>query len=858
MDKRTLYGTIGIAAFFVIVFAIMFTVDAIDDQYTETAFPEADDVVMTSGDMTLTKGDLYDSILKDNGLNYLNDMLDRILLAEYKDDITQEDLDLEIEYMIYNTNTDSIISSYQDNTELNEQLISDYQTSVRILGYDPEKTSLDDKNDVDSMFELLWINVARELYTYDQLEALNGVTQEDGTLLEYTGEDYYNDNVYSDVCSVNLFFESTTEAESVFDEFNLVPNYNAGFGLYTGDEDITTLANEDFTEENTTELSDEDVFTYFVKMYNFIYPYKEALPETVTLDEFCTDELYADIAVRTYVDTMADLFDDIDANDTAPLVSFGTYLFDTLDASEGPAYTYTTTQTFNNFTTLVYKATPEEKVAFEDLSDEDVATYVEQEILEAVDGQITSQLNTLYTENNFVIYDQYLNMQYELSSGEGFDGKGDADYIASVGDVNVTPNDLYEYVYARMGSIYVLEAAQEYELLNGDFFAEVYGKTYNELNQDYTSSTNETLISYVEGLQNYKYSFLNNSYATYGFSPSDITWLEFLFFAFGVTSEADAIETLYILPNLQNYLVAEEMIDTPFYNGSIDYMQDILDSYFDLNVEHLIIFLDLDENLDTDSMDDYIASLSTDEYDEFTTLRRNFSNLVQEKIADGETLQDIQTAYEDALVNDTDNEWAPFKAYGFKIDVQDLGSITYVDADSYDATFSEALKRIYDLYITEDFTEEVEYYDNQAVVSDFGIHIIRVEQGTNFEGYSAAYTFDEEVDQSLYFPNIENENDLPTVDQINAYVELNNASATGATADYTLPTELNTELGNLFGTIYDAYFSSNGFRLLVGEKLVAQGVEFTEDKDDSYADFLNIIDSYKNAAFPDLFNFDED
>ncbi len=791
-----------------------------------------DEVYLHLDEFDVTNQELWEIMKNVDGLNYLMDYVDEIILADYIATITQDEIDQEVSLLTYQTEDADLIAEIQADPERDQEYIDAFRQNLVVMGYDPQ--------DPDDMRAFVELTIAKIKY----LEDLVADAPVDD-YFEITDEDleqYYEQIEYNDACAVEVRFNSATEAYSVFDLFNLVPNYNTGFGEYFGTDPIEDVASDDFDETNTTQLTDDEVFTKYIEMYNYMNPWMPQIPTDITQEDYCND--YSDVAIFNYEDlTKNKLSGD-------PNITYAAYLFSTLDltAEEMIPYSYSV-QTFGLESIITYKISEEPRTPFEDISEERRAELVDDLTQFFVtDENLGKVMQDKRDEIGLEIFDPLMKLKYEYTTGISFDNEGDDTLVAKLGDTEITVDDLYSYMEERVGTFYSLEITKVKWLIQSDAYEEVYGT-----DRDYMNNDSEKMVEHREELRNIKSIFGSNGYASYGFSSNDYTWEEFLYLAFTATSENQVLEQLFIVGNLQPDLI----YPTLSYDSVAPYIQDQVDNYFSLDVDHILMYVDFDNDFQPDSFDDLLAGFNAEEETEYNSLKVAFENLVIDKYnSEGLTLTEIVDEFNDSLMEDPDNEWAIFKQYGFRLLTESLTpdgqSLTYVNSTNYDESFTASLKRIYDVYVRPENAFKDEYVDTQLTTSDFGLHLIVAYQGTDFEQPTAFFEADP-INPDAYSEGSENPNMTPSESQILLYNSIKFAGMKGVQADYILPSNVYQAIDAYYLDLFNAYFTQTGYSLVSTEFLLDSNPVYTYNNTDHMELLAEIVDALYAINFPEEF-----
>jgi len=797
MNKSILVrGSIIMGIFLVIIGAAvgcsMIKKDAVESQISK-----GDDVYLTLADFDLTKQELWEVMKNVDGLDYLMDYVDKIILADYIDAVTPEEVAKEVLTQTYLTDDEDRIAVIQADPEINKEYVDAFEQSMIVLGYNPEVA-----NDVR---EYVVVNIAvTKMATEYILDA------QVGDQLEITLEDmqgYYEYLTYNDACALEIRFNSATEASNVFDKFNLVPNYHLGIGEYHGTEDISTIPTDQFTALNTYQLTDKEVFSKYVELYNYMNPWMDSLPLDISKEDFCSD--YSDIATFNREEMIGDL------TTGNPNVDLANYIFTTLDLENEETIPFSYNfQTFGDVSMLVYKISEEPALPFADvpadrlaeLRDEMVALYI-------TDDVVARLMSEKREEVGLELFDPGMKLQYEYTSQITYDNNGSKTLIARFGDLDITADMLYDYMERRVGTFYSAEVAKIKRLILSDEYEEVYGTS-----RDYLKNNSDEMINHRNDLRTMKSTFANNGFTSYGFSSATYTWEEFLLLAFGSTNEAQVLENIYIVGNLQPSFI----IDTLSYDSVLPYMQNQADNYFSLGVVHALLYVDFDKNFMPDDFADLISSFDASELTEYTALKKAFEDLILDKYNnDDMSLSSMIEEYNNGLNDDPLNEWAEFKSYGFNIMTETLSisdsegepiyTLNHLNSVTLDEAFKTSLKRIYDDYNETQNLGLTEFVDDRLTQSDFGLHLIVATKGDAFEQPTAVLDAAGAVG---FTDGSEGSTIVPSESQFDIYNKIEYADIQVTQAEELLPKSVYTALENYYSSIFSAYFSQTGYSIV--------------------------------------------
>ena len=484
MDKKILVRGAIILGIAVTIILVLVGIESLSKKDTTPVLSNADDVYLTVDGIEITYGELWNKMRNIEGANFIEDYVLEHILSEELDKVTQDEIDAEVKLRKYFTENDEDIAKIMEDEDIHQDYIDAFNSTVVSKGFNPE--------DPDSLADYVRLDIAKRKYTEN---LINTATEIDDNYI--SDEDvaiYYDDNTYGDICTIDLRFSNSTEVTTVFEEFDLVLNYEGGIGEYIGQLNIEDILA--FNSTNTIELDSNDVFPFFVKMYNLMNPWEEQLPENISKEDYCTN--YADIAVKNY-DDMTD-----GKASGHPLVELANYLFNTLDSNQnGIPYTYTNTKTFGDFTMLSFKISEEDRIAYSALTPAE-KDEIRMEVVkaEADSAAIEDAMDDLIYLADLEILDPFIRLAYEFNNNVEFDNKGSETLVAKTEDMEITVDQYFAYLEKQMGVFYSVELAKQKLLLESEEYTTLYGES-----RDYFNSSNEDMKTHVADLDDMKARF---------------------------------------------------------------------------------------------------------------------------------------------------------------------------------------------------------------------------------------------------------------------------------------------------------------------------------------------------------------
>lgn len=763
-----------------------------------------DESFLTIGGITVTRGDLYKHFKTTDGIAHLLNHIDEIVLADYITTIDEDAVEQEYLLIKYGTNdADELQELYDEiaiDEDLGETIERNFATRVLAAGFDP-----DDEDDVERFLRLTLATRKATIdahldFLFSQYEQAVADGVDDATDPMDTILDFYHDRYRGEAVAIELVFANEAEADAFLQKHNLVPNFDDGIGLYEDDE-VPIDEAEAFNEDNTRLLTDEEVLSYFILIYNELYAYRDALDETLSWDDleaFDADWFHFDAYTMRndrQRDQLERIFgylgwqdpeeDDDDDNGDADEPSFVRYTpFATKYRIEHERYDKHYVMTF----LLDHTEAP----AFDDLDEarqeEIMAEYVRDSL--GLDGRqqrfVNSTMVRLRHEHGFTIYDNALMIKYEGVTHQDYHHylryeENGGDLVASLDGYDLHADDYFEYMIRRGGAIALSEVFKRTMLIQGPYFEERFGT-----NRNFRESTNPVISEYR--------SHINTAYST--ITQWGYPWEDYLLDE-GYHDDFDYVEKRVFMDLIP--LLYRDNIDLDLAQQKA---QAMYDDYIHLKVENILVYVDMNGDLEPDNYLDFIEDHA--DRAAFEAMHRDLEDLILTKYEDGELLEDIADAYNAAVRIDEDSEWAIYINAGFKMMFQDLTPednqyINPHNIDRFVPVFGERLYRIYNDYYTlpERVEDDAVLDPYGSLETRFGLHVIQVGKGDAEDRFLApSARFDDpegEYDERFINPD----SDVPTKDQIEAWMEAFIVNTLLGDGEIDVPSDLDHALGIL-------------------------------------------------------------
>ncbi|MFO7969565.1 MAG: immunoglobulin-like domain-containing protein [Candidatus Izemoplasmatales bacterium] len=289
-------------------------------------------------------------ILENHNLGYVDDTLGEYLGYVFNDeDITDPNDDVAEAYIV-----DDIYYFDEDGNirDMDEKIIYELDNNIYTDSKDNTYTLDEDNNLLNSQENIIIDNT----YIYNNLSEAEDNLETHTTYFKVVKNDNFDENETIKIYNYDGDLVYTIDDGKIYnlrlvdvtDSINLIINKQ-----FTPYDEV-----EDFTVNNTKELTKQEVLNYYIKIYNYIYQeYREPLPENATIEEL----IALDNEFLQYS------FEEVNENSS----SLANYMFN--DISEVNDKTYSAEpKRIGDFAYLVYKLSESEKVNLADLVMDDI------------------------------------------------------------------------------------------------------------------------------------------------------------------------------------------------------------------------------------------------------------------------------------------------------------------------------------------------------------------------------------------------------------------------------------------------------------------------------------------------------
>ncbi|MGI6392734.1 MAG: hypothetical protein ACOX16_03895 [Candidatus Izemoplasmatales bacterium] len=774
------------------------------------AISHPDVVFYSFGDIEITYGDIYREFKVNDGINQLLFMVDTVLLADYLDQVTETEITDKRNQLTYGLTDPEKIAELD--AAKREEMEANYLQSMLFTGYH------------DGDVPLLKILIAKDKYATIAMKS-DANSEKLWHVGPKTVAKYYAYNYDRTLASIKIKFTSETDAKEVMRGLNLVGRSGGLLYRYTGTRPISEIPSSGFDDTNTVLLEDDELIEAFIEMYNAVYGvYRNELDSSDSFSELCANP---DLVVEYSTVAKANT-----ALATQMFSVFSTYEEHLSGTATSVYYTNKPVKYYSSKDTSYYMfinlKRPEKadladfagtKAELEALIGADVYQEIETLLVKSnlADSSFTAErLVELRRERGFKIFDYFLGIDYKRIDAEYEpDEVGHATNLAAYDDTVITADAFFDFAMKQNAPINLLYAAQMPYLIK-THYADIYCYGDDVCDYDVATNTSMKMEKHRSDLLERKKAFLESSYAAY------YTFEEYVYLGFRATSEDELLKTYYVKLALQPVAIYEEIManDWKLLEEYLkDKVDEAYDNYFSLNVNHLLIYVDRNEDGSPDDYNEFVEGEADQE--RYADLITAFEEaiLLYLNESDENTFQTLITAYNRA--KRTDPVWGEFKNYGFYLMQENLsssGSLTYAKSNNvYVSAFVEGMKEAYEAYRLETNITKTEYLHETFVETVFGLHLLNVTKGTNFTQPSAAFTmiYDDEQNPE-YDPDMVNSDERLSLAQLKVYAQyrlfemlFGTDTAMMEAMDVTMPkipTTVKTALATFFKDLHDSVY----------------------------------------------------
>lgn len=813
---------------------------------------DMDTVYYQGNGYEVTFGDLYNSILVNDGIDQLVEMVDRQLLADYLLLVTPEDIESQRTELIYGTTDQETIDDLDEDQVI--RLQNSYDNGMSILGFGDDDTTY------------LQLLVARDLYVEDAMTDPANADE-----LFYIDAidvaDQYRTDKLGDVQSMIIRFDTQGEVTDLLKSYNLVA-LDQQLKLYTGTTPLDQVPSYNLNDDNTRELTEQELIEYFILFYNDVYEnQKTAISETADLAELLTlEDLTFDYETLT---------------DTSSALSG--LVFDTLSTmseGEGTYYTYNpfkisvSTSDNDYYLVLNLKSNHLDLTDFEG-DEADLVALIGQDLYDDIfesikednladSSFVTRRLKAYREDNGFEILDYYLSIDYNNVAPTDLEVTNyrKSDFVIATFDgEDILVKDLLAFALDRKAPLYLIHASQ-LDILRNLYYNDVYCDDDGNCELDWTQNNSGAMNTHLSEYTSLEESFYNSQYSYL------YTFQEAMYLFYGARNEDDMMYG-YIQRTLEPMLVYEYMDENK--SDIIDKMQTYISEYYDnffsLDVSHILIYFDENNDGTPDDYETYYNEL--EDSVAYDALLVDFIDKIRTYLDENDdNLSDLVTVYKAAARDD--ELWGVYKQAGFRLLSENLSSSTSLNYMNSYLTYEDSfVTGLIDLYQTYQLAENVSksfIYNDTLIESSYGLHLVKAEPGDNFDLDSAAFTVPQDTTYD-YPQGLNNTEFRLSNSQIEVYFNFRVFEQISSLVDVEeafdiqkpdIPDRIEDLLDLFVQELFDAYYSSAFLNMatidiLLEGTLVDQSSNYSFYTQTEFAAYLNMLYAvYDNQILVDF------
>jgi hypothetical protein len=292
----------------------------------------------------------------------------------------------------------------------------------------------------------------------------------------------------------------------------------------------------------------------------------------------------------------------------------------------------------------------------------------------------------------------------------------------------------------------------------------------------------DAMYEQVANVKSY-YAYLQNMYADYKQTFPYLSYTEYAYSQYGTKSENELLQ-YFIEGAIQPYLINEAIEEYNLIDLFVPTLEDYFTRYFSLNISHLIINVDFDEDGAPDDYNEYYDGLTLVEQGEFDILISDFEDEITAYL-DLNTTNTLTKLVSDYRNASRENEtWGPYKQEGLLLITEDLNikdekdekikhsleySGTYGVKDTYVQEYVDALVALYQKYNDPQYINQTSLR-SILVKTEFGAHLIVATKGDNFEKFTALFA-EANPSSPVYSEGSVNPEGAPSLEQMKLYAK---------------------------------------------------------------------------------------
>ena len=813
-SQNILKKTLPLLIILVVIIGFAVTCTVLKKDKVSPTISNGDEVYLSATEdgytYKITRDKMYEELKSNVGLSTLITLVNKDLLIKegYYDKVTDEEIEKAIEEAAFTDGKDGLTA--EEIAEKEEEY-----RSTMLEGYGL-------RND-DEIKEYHRLVLAKKAYAEAKLDKeiadknAAATTDSEKYFTDTDYANYYNSNYQEDFWAIIVPYTTEAQANNALAQL--------GISAHKTDAEIADDFNYWYWTDTEVTLTPQEVVKAIIDLYNTVFAYKvEGYPtERILVKEgvqYTIDE-FGNYVFNTTVSEDDELkntfhytYSELSTYQTSILNSMkNTWVAYNADSKvEANAKWYTpVVQSYNSGALYCYvlKIAEQAPVDMSDVYDEITAKLKEAKL---TTSYIETKMAELRSENELVIYDVTMEKNY-ISSMANYSvthketKKSSTTLVAQTKDKEYSTEDLFKEMDYKYGASVGLSLVNYERFLTNTNFNKYYDYTKEGKEKDKWLDKDK-YNSLKEQLANEKLVFTSGTYSSYGYSPSSMTWLEFIQEIYGAKDENDLlIQYLYsdIISEYQNKLADVSELDeaSELWQYYLRNMQPIADEYFSVKGVHVLICIYKDPGsttpIDPSEWSENQIALAKELQEEILKYIDNNEGTVQDKMTDFvngykacmnylptlEQTEEAQPKVEDANYKWNGIDCAKYRSAGLSVKYEDLGEF---ENGKMVEEFDKAVKSIYD---ANPLSESMTLYRNE-LKTKYGFHVY-----ANLSCKAQATWKDGETDKVL-----------PTLEIVKKYLaDSSDESLTDEmkTAITTYFTPIKSEVGGSYNTYINEY-----------------------------------------------------
>lgn len=716
------------------------------------------------------KGRMYSELKSTVGYNTLFDLMVTDVLKAEKvyETITDEEVIEAIDEAIYGSKD---VDELEDDEQ--QELIDTFlDTMFKDYGYTGDDVYS------DSVKEVYKLNLAKKAYALKKLEEEivehnenyqawvdAGKDEEDEDAVKepyFTEDDFeteYSSNNKGEYWAIIIPFTSYREYVIALQQLNL------------------TIENGEW-KRNDVKLTDEQVASVFIELYNQLYGYKLDADADLSLTNLTEDSAfyYTYSQLKSYNATLATHIQDI----------YGSYNKDEENCYSKEVEVLNSGKIY----ALVLKLGEDIKADYADLSETEKEKVDAESLVELKNDLLTTnyisrKIYALLAEKNLVIYDSTLSAAHTSAIANygveytATDEESDVN-VAKTDVATYTADQLFNLMDKRAGMVTALSELVYQRFLNNSSI----NKFYNTSNGTWLDDDVKEDIE--DQINTEKANFENGNYIDYGYDPELMTWEDFISGVYSANSE-DELMLLFLYGEIvsdftESLLDITKKEDNKYIESTVwpliqAKMEADFAEYFNVKGIHLLICIYKDplgeiNNSGTINPEEwteeqkelakklfaevnsYVAASKGSYQARLKEIQEAFSNCPTtsgEATFNGVNVKTTLTSADDSVTINI----AEYKSKGITVKYEDLGSFKN---GKMVESFDEAVKSIWDKDMEDEVTDR-KTVCTEIIETEYGYHYYINLESTKAPSYSTTVN-----DEKKSF-------NVPRIDEIREYLE---------------------------------------------------------------------------------------